>query len=355
MVSIIIPIYNTERYLRDCLNSIKNQTFTDLEVIMVDDGSSDQSPDICREFERSDSRFRYYRKENGGAGSARNYGIEKATGDYIAFVDSDDHIAQDYIEVLHSMTVGHNYTIVQCGLTLVRDGKETKLTPQSGNYDSKGFAELILKRELHVFLLITTTTKLYNRQFILDHDLRFDEQVVISEDCLFNTQYLLILDSIALTDYAGYYYHQDHSSLTRLKRTYQRVSQSIKVGNLTSAIRYEAIQKFDLMDDPVVKWGFHTAICKIYISNAEEIEYGGFSNAEKRKLYDSYFSVMNYPVDAAINDVRGINRKIVEASVKKRRRLIGAIYKLRSVKAFLRTFPGMLKAHIRKAFYRRRK
>lgn len=352
MVSVIVPIYNTEAYLRECFHSIMIQSFDAIEVLMIDDGSTDRSPEICREFENTDRRFRYYRKENGGAGSARNYGIEKARGEYIAFVDSDDRIAEDYIEILYKMTEGGHYTIVQCGMTRVRDGKELKLTPQPGRYDSKGFAELILKREIHVFLLITTATKLYDRQFIMDHDLRFDEQVTISEDCLFNTQFLLILDSIALTDYAGYYYHQDHSTLSRTKKTFSVVEQAIKVGNLTSAIRNETIKKFDLADDPAVKWGFHTAICKIYISNAEEIEKGGFSWAEKKKLYHAYFSVMDYPVDAAIHDVRGINRQIVKASVKKRWRLIGIIYLLRGVKATMRAFPAQMKSFFASILFR---
>ena len=130
------------------------------------------------------------------------------------------------------------------------------------------------------------------------------------------------------------------------------VEQAIKVGNLTAAIRNETIKKFDLSNDPVVEWGFHTAICKIYISNAEEIEKGGFSWAEKKKLYHAYFSVMDYPVDAAIHDVRGINRQIVKASVKKRWRLIGIIYLLRGVMATMRAFPAQMKSFFASILFR---
>lgn len=338
MISIVVPIYNSERFLRECLNSIQNQSFADFEVIMIDDGSTDGSSEICKSFETTDCRFHYYYKENGGAGSARNYGISISRGEYIAFVDSDDTIEKDYLEVLHALTADNSPTIVQCGITLVRNGKNTVLAPKPGYYDGKGFAELILKREIHIFLLITTTSKLYNRAFIMEHRLRFDEQVVISEDCLFNTQYLLSLESIAFTDYAGYYYMQDHSFLTRKKKTYQSVEQSIKVGYLTAEIRNKTIQKYDLSNDSKVRWGFHTAICKILISNADEIENNGFSGKERKKLFDLYFPRMNYPVDAAIDDVHGVNHRIVELSVKKRRRSIELIYMLRRIKAKLRGF-----------------
>ena len=97
LVSIIIPVYNVEKYLRQCLDSVLAQTYTNLEVILVDDGSTDLSNAICREYCEEDSRFRLYRKENGGASSARNVGLDKSTGEYLYFLDSDDEISRDAI------------------------------------------------------------------------------------------------------------------------------------------------------------------------------------------------------------------------------------------------------------------
>ena len=101
LISIIVPIYNVENYLRQCLDSIQNQTYQNFECLIINDGSPDNSADICREYVEKDSRFRYLEKENGGVSSARNLGIEHSKGQYITFIDSDDWVDSDYLEVLY--------------------------------------------------------------------------------------------------------------------------------------------------------------------------------------------------------------------------------------------------------------
>ena len=99
-LSVIIPVYNVENYLRECLDSIINQTVKDIEIICVDDGSTDSSPDILKEYQNKDSRIRIITKENGGQASARNLGIKEAQGEYIVFIDSDDFIESEMLENL---------------------------------------------------------------------------------------------------------------------------------------------------------------------------------------------------------------------------------------------------------------
>ena len=101
LISIIVPIYNVENYLRQCLDSIMSQTYQNFECLLINDGSPDNSADICREYVEKDSRFRYFEKENGGVSSARNLGIERSKGQYITFIDSDDWVDSDYLEVLY--------------------------------------------------------------------------------------------------------------------------------------------------------------------------------------------------------------------------------------------------------------
>ena len=101
LISIIVPIYNVENYLRQCLDSIMNQTYQKFECLLINDGSSDNSAEICREYVSKDSRFKYFEKENGGVSSARNLGIECSRGAYITFIDSDDWVESDYLEVLY--------------------------------------------------------------------------------------------------------------------------------------------------------------------------------------------------------------------------------------------------------------
>lgn len=114
-ISIIVPIYNMEMYLEECLDSIKNQTYSKWECILVDDGSSDRSPEICDEFARKDSRFKVIHKENGGLSSARNAALAIAEGTYIGFVDADDWIEPEMFQRLYTIIIEHNADIAQVG------------------------------------------------------------------------------------------------------------------------------------------------------------------------------------------------------------------------------------------------
>ena len=100
-ISVVVPVYNVEKYLEKCVNSIVNQTYKNLEIILVDDGATDNSGKLCDELAKIDNRIKVYHKENGGLSDARNYGVERATGDYIGFVDSDDYIDAEMYEKLY--------------------------------------------------------------------------------------------------------------------------------------------------------------------------------------------------------------------------------------------------------------
>lgn len=108
LISIIVPFYNVEQYLEPCLESIKKQTYKNIEVVLVNDGSVDKSTDICEKFTSVDSRFKLFNKPNGGISDARNFGISKTTGEYISFIDSDDAVTEDYIEYLYNLIVKYN-------------------------------------------------------------------------------------------------------------------------------------------------------------------------------------------------------------------------------------------------------
>ena len=105
LISIIVPIFNTEKYLHQCLNSILSQSYENFECLLINDGSTDASASICREYVAKDARFRYFEKENGGVSSARNLGIERSEGAYVTFIDSDDWVEFDYLEVLYSAII----------------------------------------------------------------------------------------------------------------------------------------------------------------------------------------------------------------------------------------------------------
>lgn len=116
LISVIVPIYNVEKYLDRCVDSIINQTYKNLEIILVDDGSPDNCPKMCDDYAEKDSRIKVVHKENGGLSDARNVGMEVATGEYVSFIDSDDYISLDFYETLLETIVDNDSDIVECGV-----------------------------------------------------------------------------------------------------------------------------------------------------------------------------------------------------------------------------------------------
>lgn len=135
-VSVVVPVYNAEKYIKACVNSIRNQSYTNLEIILVDDGSKDNSPQICDMFQKEDDRIKVIHKKNEGAGKSRNRGIEIATGDYLLFVDSDDYINSTLIEKCIKAANGSKAALVMFGIENVTENGKTMgcIVPYSDQY-----------------------------------------------------------------------------------------------------------------------------------------------------------------------------------------------------------------------------
>ena len=148
LVSIIIPIYNVEKYLEQCIKSLINQTYRNLEIILINDGSTDKSTKICEKYKNQDNRIVFINKKNGGSASAKNEGLKIAKGDYITFVDSDDFIEPDMIEYMVNTIKKYNSDIIQCSFTNLYKNterfKQDKIVEQK--ISSKDFLELFLKK-----------------------------------------------------------------------------------------------------------------------------------------------------------------------------------------------------------------
>lgn len=127
LISVIVPVYNVEKYLHNNINSILSQTYKNLEIILVDDGSSDNSSKICDEYAKNDKRIKVIHKTNGGLSDARNAGIDASSGDYICFIDSDDTIDMDMIKLLYESLTKENSDVALCKLNIVSDKGEKKL------------------------------------------------------------------------------------------------------------------------------------------------------------------------------------------------------------------------------------
>ena len=120
-VTVVVPVYNAEKYLTECLESIQRQTYSNIEIILVDDGSKDSSPALCDAFQKKDNRIKVVHKMNEGAGKSRNKGIEMATGDYILFVDSDDYIKSDMYQILYENIIKAKADISICDVLMVKE------------------------------------------------------------------------------------------------------------------------------------------------------------------------------------------------------------------------------------------
>ena len=127
LVSIIIPIYNTEKYLLKCFESIKNQSYKNIEIILVNDGSTDDSSKICQDYVDRDKRFKYFFQTNQGLSAARNTGLEMMKGDFVCFIDSDDYIEHNFVEVLLNACLSNNVNIATCGRILIDNSKTSKM------------------------------------------------------------------------------------------------------------------------------------------------------------------------------------------------------------------------------------
>ena len=210
LISIIVPIYNVEEYLRECLDSIQKQSYLNFECIMVNDGSPDNSSKICEEFVEKDSRFRYFEKENGGVSSARNLGIEHSKGEYITFIDSDDWVDSDYLEVLYTTLLeeGADITVSTYKQFNIKDNCFYFHIFQRG-YDKKTFTgqELIDNLQALSFFdhsYSSTWGKLVKSVRV--ETIRFNEETTLGEDMEFWYKLYLISDKIVYVNKDNYIY-----------------------------------------------------------------------------------------------------------------------------------------------------
>ena len=214
MISVIVPVYNVETYLEECLDSIQNQTYTDFEVLLVNDGSTDGSQAICERYCQADKRFRLINQSNQGQSVARNTGVAASRGEFIAFVDSDDIILANYLETsMHYMS--GDVDIVESQFT-VHKKKFLAEKPQDTKILFEGNSEEAVKVVPNHLLSVNPVTKLYRRSIV--------EAVPYLEGFIFEDIYsgigmLKYIRKIVKIDYVGYYYRQHATSTMHRKFT----------------------------------------------------------------------------------------------------------------------------------------
>ncbi len=205
VISIVVPVYNVEKYVKKCLLSIQNQTFTDFEVLVIDDESPDNSVEIIKEFTDQDKRFSLYRKKNGGLSDARNYGLGLAKGEYITFIDSDDYIRDDFLEILYHECVDNDADMAYCRFkyTFIKTGIKVPMiiSPKRQVMSDRKAMTTIIRDTL---MKNYAWNKLYKRSLFIDNGIQYP--VMFFEDIATTGRLIFNANKVAVTDQYLYYY-----------------------------------------------------------------------------------------------------------------------------------------------------
>ncbi len=211
-ISIIVPVYNVEKYIDRCINSILHQTFSDFELILIDDGTPDSSGEICENYAKTDNRIRVFHKQNGGLSDARNYGIDKAEGEYLTFIDSDDYVDKSYLEYLISLLTD-DCKVSACNHLIVRKDNTLPNTDFTGTRyltTKEAFEEALY----HGIIDVSAWGKLYHRSIF--ETLRYPKGHLYEDTYVFG-DILKSVDRIVFGSDALYYYVQRNDSIVHGK------------------------------------------------------------------------------------------------------------------------------------------
>lgn len=255
-ISIIVPIYNSDRYLEACIESILSQTFTSFELILINDGSTDNSGNICNRYSRCDDRVIAIHKENGGVSSARNKGIDCASGRYVCFIDADDTVECDFLDQLSRISTEGDYDFITGGFKVIlrRDQKELRRAcPEfSGNI-------IEFLQNIQAFVQCTNLQsawgKLYKLDILRNFNICFNSAYSFGEDTLFVYDYLRHTSTVAAVNSCAYHYIEHDRTTLSNKNIYLKLEMYIYLLNqLKSLLEHYEIK----LDDDLF---FETELC----------------------------------------------------------------------------------------------
>lgn len=287
LISIIVPVYKVEKYLEKCVKSILKQTYTNLEIILVDDGSPDKCGQLCDELAKTDDRIKVFHKENGGLSDARNYGVERANGEYIGFVDSDDYIHECMYEELYKAIKKSGTSIAECGVTRVY---KNTLRPhyEGGDYflvlDREGYLKEYLENKR---LYGSAWCKLIHKD--LAKKIKFPIGKIY-EDAFYTLELLKIVDRYTLISGNYYYYYIRENSIT---------TRPFSSKDMDYIEIMELISEYTLNKFPIYKEQLLVRLTFAYISIFNQLlEVDNYKRKSeykilKDKLKDNYFKVLS--------------------------------------------------------------
>lgn len=294
LISVIVPVYNVQKYLKKCVYSILNQSYKNIEIILVDDGSTDKSPNICDRIAKKDDRVIVIHKENGGVSEARNIGIEKANGEYICFVDSDDWLPKDSLQLVYNGISTNDSDYCNAAILCVNPIRNTlfkNINPIAAEREDDNWADFLRQQDWG------PCAKLFITKIIKDNSIFFPTDVKFGEDSIFVTRYLSHCKKcVTISDIVYYYNRLNENSATR--KTYENLCYWVEImlieySNLFSNtnenagffIEEYAIKRFDM-------------ICKHYAISKDLCE-----NAIINLIEQSYLLLKNYFNDFLLKNI----------------------------------------------------
>lgn len=302
LISVIIPVYNSEKYLNKCLTSILTQTYSNIEVIIINDGSNDNSLSICEKFKEKDNRIRIITQENKGVSYSRNRGIREALGDYIMFVDSDDFISNNYIELMYKETSQNNYEVCISGMTFCDENEKVIKTELYKNYNIElNFGEII-PSIINTIYFCSSCKTLFKRDIILKNKILFNNKLKFGEDFKFSFDALRNSKKTGYLSFAGYFYRENRNSSTQNKDIdviKQYLQDSLDV------LAY--INTFTKNDTIIYNRMFsklNLALRKVCV--VDKITYKNF-----KKIYDDFESIFNQKAK-----IKKVNIKMIDYETK---------------------------------------
>ena len=299
-VSVIVPVYNTEEYLEQCIGSITSQTLKEIEIIIVDDGSNEECAILCDSLAKTDERIRVIHKQNAGPGFARNTGIEAASGEYIGFVDSDDYIKPDMYDVLYNAALKTNADLVVSGISFVGGNTFGK----SGEYEEKHYfhKETIFEKEDTKNLLlgvvgalphepddsrygVSTCKNLFKRSVIVDKEIEFlSERKVMSEDAIFMIDFIKQIDKAVGIPGAFYCYRRNDASFSKSYRSDRFSMVQSFISEIENHIKdVSKTEEYSLYLNRLIQ-GYGRILCSQEIMYAKENNIKYYSLLERLKM-----------------------------------------------------------------------
>ena len=310
LISVIVPVYNVERYLPRCIESILGQTYTNFELILVDDGTPDRSGIICDKYSEKDSRIKVIHKENGGVSSARNAGIDIAEGEWITFVDSDDWVTDDYLDVLVDPLRTGNYDLT----VGVLEWRSFHIS--SNPYEAKIInTQNLIKSEIDILdcnELSGACLKLFSAEIIEENNIRFPDGIKIAEDAIFVAKYLKECKHIFLTGKVIYHYNFiNDSSVSKTNRYYEEINLwfSEYINAYAETLRYWGVS------DDIFKYAISKKTVKMFSLNIKNIIRAFDEETSKTKINAVFSSYEKWIANLPKKNVDGLEKYFVDKNV----------------------------------------